>query len=72
MCWSKEPSFNKSGTFMGKEGADSVPSPQLQRWSSYLHDGPVASSEFMQDVEKLPMQRRQDKRAVTLTISTCE
>jgi len=53
MCSSKELTFNKPETFMCKEGADSVPSPQPQDWPSYLNDGPVASSEFMQDVEKL-------------------
>jgi len=72
MCSSKELTFNKPETFMGKEEGDGVPSPRPQDWSSYLDDDPVASPEFMQDVEKLPVQRRQDKGAVTLTGSTCE
>ncbi|MGA2372646.1 MAG: antitoxin [Candidatus Korobacteraceae bacterium] len=55
----KEFQFNTSEVFIRKEGSDVVLSPRPQDWSAYLDQGPVASSDFMQDVEKLPVQERE-------------
>jgi antitoxin VapB len=55
----KEFQFNTSEVFIRKEGSDVVLSPRPTDWSSYLDQGPVASSDFMQAVEKLPVQERE-------------
>jgi antitoxin VapB len=55
----KEFQFNTSEVFIRKEGCDIVLSPRPQDWSAYLDQGPVASCDFMQDVEKLPVQERE-------------
>ena len=55
----KEFQFNTSEVFIRKEGSDVVLSPRPQDWSAYLDQGPVASSDLMQDVEKLPVQERE-------------
>jgi len=55
----KEFQFNTSEVFIRKEGSDVVLSPRPQDWSAYLDGGPVASCDFMQDVEKLPVQERE-------------
>ena len=55
----KEFQFNTSEVFIRKEGSDIVLSPRPQDWTSYLEQGPVASKDFMQEVEKLPVQERE-------------
>ncbi len=55
----KEFQFNTPEVFIRKEGSDVVLSPRPSDWSSYLAEGPVASEDFMQDVEKLPPQERE-------------
>ena len=55
----KEFQFKTPEVFIRKEGSDVVLSPRPLDWSSYLAEGPVASVEFMQDVEKLPVQERE-------------
>ena len=55
----KEFQFNTPEVFIRKEGSDVVLSPRPVDWTSYLADGPVASEDFMQDVEKLPVQERE-------------
>jgi antitoxin VapB len=55
----KEFQFETSEVFIRKEGSDVVLSPRPQDWTSYLEDGPVASDDFMQKVEKLPAQERE-------------
>jgi len=47
-------------------------SPRPQDWSSYVDDGLVASADFMQDVEKLPVQQRQGKDTINSTGSSRE
>jgi len=54
----KDFQFNTSEVFIRKEGDDVVLSPRPRDWSSYLAEGPVASADFMQNVEKLPVQER--------------
>jgi antitoxin VapB len=55
----KEFQFNTSEVFIRKEGGDVVLSPRPTEWSSYLDEAPVASDDFMQGVEKLPVQERE-------------
>jgi antitoxin VapB len=55
----KEYQFNTPEVFIRKEGSDVVLSPRPLDWSAYLAEGPVASKNFMQNVEKLPVQERE-------------
>ena len=55
----KEFQFNTPEVFIRKEGSDVVLSPRPTNWSSYLAEGPVASENFMQEVEELPVQERE-------------
>jgi antitoxin VapB len=54
----KEFRFTTSEVFIRKEGDDVILSPRPKDWSSYLTSGPVASEEFMERVEDLPVQQR--------------
>ena len=55
----KDFQFNTSEVFIRKEGTDVVLSPRPLDWSAYLKEGPVASEEFMEGVEDLPVQERE-------------
>jgi antitoxin VapB len=55
----KEFQFSTTEVFIRQEGRDVVLSPRPTDWSSYLKEGPVASGDFMQGVEKLPVQERE-------------
>ena len=55
----KEFQFNTREVFIWKEGNDVILSPRPLDWSSYLAEGPVASENFMQEVEDLPVQERE-------------
>ncbi len=52
----KEFQFNGREVFIRKEGNDVILSPRPSDWSSYLAEGPVASENFMEGVEDLPVQ----------------
>jgi antitoxin VapB len=54
----KEFQFATDEVFIRKEGSEVVLSPRPFKWSSYLDEAPVASSEFMEGVEDLPVQER--------------
>ena len=54
----KEFQFNAREVFIRKEGTEAVLSPRPLDWSSYLAEGPVASENFMEQVEDLPVQER--------------
>ena len=54
----KEFQFNVQEVFIRKEGDEVILSPRPNDWSAYLASGPVASDEFMRDVEELPVQER--------------
>jgi antitoxin VapB len=54
----KEFQFNAQEVFIRKEGDEVILSARPKDWSAYLASGPVASDNFMQDVEDLPMQER--------------
>jgi antitoxin VapB len=54
----KEFRFTTSEVFIRKQGDDVILSARPGDWSAYLPAGPVASEEFMEAVEDLPMQQR--------------
>jgi antitoxin VapB len=54
----KEFQFNTKEVFIRKQGEDVILSARPEDWSSYLADGPVASPEFMEGIEDLPVQER--------------
>lgn len=51
--------FQTEEVFIRKEGSEVVLSPRPFDWTSYLAEGPIASAEFMDDVEYLPVQERE-------------
>ncbi len=55
----KEFQFNAREVFIRKEGSDVILSPRPTDWSSYLAEAPVASENFMERVEDLPVQERE-------------
>ncbi|MGA7629864.1 MAG: type II toxin-antitoxin system VapB family antitoxin [Terriglobales bacterium] len=55
----KEFPFTTQEVFMRKEGSEVVLSPRPFDWTSYLAEGPVASPNFMENVEDLPVQERE-------------
>jgi len=55
----KEFQFKTQEVFIRKEGGDVILSPRPLDWSSYLTEGPVASSSFMEEIEDLPVQERE-------------
>jgi antitoxin VapB len=54
----KEFQFATSEVFIRKQGDDVILSARPEDWSAYLTSGPVASDEFMDGVEDLPVQER--------------
>jgi antitoxin VapB len=56
----KEFQFDTTEVFISKIGDQVILSPRPADWSSYLATGPVASEEFMEGVEDLPVQERGD------------
>jgi antitoxin VapB len=54
----KEFQFTTSEVFIRKQGDDVILSARPEDWSAYLTSGPVASDEFMDGVEDLPVQER--------------
>jgi antitoxin VapB len=55
----KEFQFASSEVFIRKQGEDVILSPRPTDWSAYLASGPVASNEFMEGIENLPVQERE-------------
>src|SRR5258708_17847419 len=58
-AFAKEFQFNTEDVFIRKEGGKVVLSPRPFDWTSYLSEGPVASANFMADVEDLPAHERE-------------
>ena len=54
----KEFQFKTEEVFIRKVGSDVVLSPRPSDWASYLADAPVASQNFMEGIEDLPVQER--------------
>ena len=55
----KEFQFNTQEVFIRKQGDEVVLSPRPADWSDYLASGPVASEDFMEGIEDLPVQERE-------------
>jgi antitoxin VapB len=55
----KEFQFATKEVFIRKVGDEVILSPRPPDWSDYLAHGPVASAEFMEGVEDLPVQERE-------------
>jgi len=55
----KEFQFSTKEVFIRRQGDDVVLSARPEGWSDYLASGPVASEEFMQGIEDLPVQERE-------------
>jgi antitoxin VapB len=56
----KEFQFKTQEVFIRREGDDVILSPRPPDWDDYLTSGPVASDEFMKNVEDLPIQEREN------------
>ncbi len=56
----KEFQFRTQEVFIRKEGSEVVLSPRPFDWTPYLAEAPVASAGFMDAVEDLPAQERED------------
>jgi antitoxin VapB len=54
----KEFRFTTSEVFIRKQGDEVILSARPENWSAYLSSGPVASEEFMEGIEDLPVQER--------------
>ncbi len=54
----KEFQFDTSQVFIRKLGNEVILSARPADWSAYLQSGPVASTEFMEGIEDLPLQER--------------
>ena len=54
----KEFQFATSEVFIRKQGDDVILSARPKDWSAYLASDAVASKEFMEGVEDLPVQER--------------
>ena len=58
----KEFQFATEEVFIRRQGAEVILSPRPKDWSAYLTSGPVASEEFMEQLEDLPAQDRHFRR----------
>lgn len=54
----KEFQFSTSEVFIRKQGDDVILSARPEDWSAYFASDSVASEEFMEGVEDLPVQER--------------
>jgi antitoxin VapB len=55
----KEFQFKTSEVFIRRQGNDVILSARPADWSAYLTSGLVASNEFMEGVDDLPVQERE-------------
>jgi len=55
----KEFQFSTSEVYIRKEGDNVVLSPRPTDWSGFFASEKVASSEFMEGIEDLPVQERE-------------
>ncbi|MGD2122995.1 MAG: type II toxin-antitoxin system VapB family antitoxin [Gemmatimonadota bacterium] len=54
----KEFQFDTNEVFIRKDGEEVILSPRHTEWGDFFTEGPVASAEFMENVEDLPIQER--------------
>jgi antitoxin VapB len=55
----KEFQFDTREVFIRKLGDEVILTPRPADWTSYLEAGPVASAQFIEGVEDLPVQERE-------------
>jgi antitoxin VapB len=55
----KEFQFKTSEVFIRRQGDDVILSARPADWSGYVASGAVASTEFMEGVDDLPVQQRE-------------
>jgi antitoxin VapB len=55
----KEFQFNATEVYIRRNGDEVILSPRPEDWTTYLTSGPVASKEFMEAVDDLPVQERE-------------
>jgi len=55
----KEFQFKTKEVFIRKQGDDVILSPRPKDWSGYFASKAIASKEFMEGVEDLPVQERE-------------
>jgi len=55
----KDFQFNASEVFIRRQGDDVILSVRPADWSAYITTGPVASKEFMEGMDDLPVQERE-------------
>jgi len=54
----KDFQFSTKEVFIRRDGDEVILSPRPEDWGDFFVDGPVASPEFMEGVEDLPVQER--------------
>jgi antitoxin VapB len=54
----KEFQFNTPEVFIRRQGDDVILSARPVDWTSYLTSGPVASTEYLEGIDDLPVQER--------------
>ncbi len=54
----KDFQFSTSEVFIRRVGDEVILSPRPADWTAYLTSGPVASKEFMEGIDDLPVQER--------------
>ncbi len=55
----KEFQFNTSEVFIRKKGDEVILSARPTDWLAYLASGPIASNQFMEGIQDLPVQERE-------------
>jgi len=55
----KEPQISTPEVFIRKQRAEVILSARPKDWSAYLASHPIASEEFMEGVEDLPVRERE-------------
>lgn len=55
----KEFRFNTTEVFIRRRGEEVILTPRPSNWSAYLDSDAVASSNFMEGIEDLPVQERE-------------
>ncbi len=55
----KEFQFAVNEVYIRRDGENVILSPRPSSWDDYLAHGPVAPSDFMLEIEDLPLQERE-------------
>lgn len=55
----KDFQFSTPEVFIRRQGDEVILSPRPKDWMEYLASGPVASAEFLEELEELPVQERE-------------